>query len=83
MTDDNKRELFRVVLAAMGTKRGGRRRVFDAIADAHLGRPDGYVVNSDNMSLFRQYRNAVSPRPAHLIDAALAWKEAQDAVPTL
>lgn len=84
MTDDWKADLFRIVRAELDRvttkKRGGRRRVWDAICAAHNGRPDGYLVTNDNQWLFRLYRNNVSPNPDHLIDEALKFQE-EEAVP--
>lgn len=75
MADEWKADLFRIVRAELdrvtSKKRGGRKRIWDAIYAAHNGRPDGYLVTTDNMGLFRLYRNNVSPNPDHLIDAAL------------
>jgi hypothetical protein len=88
MPKANWAELYRIVLAELDrvttTKRGGRKRIWNAIYAAHNGRPDGFLVNTDNMGLFRQYRNNVSPNPDHLIDAALAYqKEDSHAVPPM
>ena len=77
MTDENKGKLFRIVRDRLNCgKQGGKRKhVEAAIYDAHNGRPDGFLVTTDNMYLFRQYRNSVSPSPAHMVNAALAWHE--------
>lgn len=45
--------------------------VRDAIAAAHVGRPDGLIVTMDNQHLFRQYRNYVSGEAQDLIDEAM------------
>ena len=44
--------------------------VRNAIANAHVGRPDGVIVTSDNQHLFRQYRNSVSAEAQDIIDEA-------------
>lgn len=49
---------------------GKRKHVESAILAAHNGRPDGFLVTTANLHLFRQYRNAVSPDPAALVNAA-------------
>lgn len=78
MTDQDKAELYRIVrkrLAGGGASLASKRKHVESdISDAHNGRPDGYFVTSDNLSLFRQYRNAVSPSPKHMVDAALAYQ---------
>lgn len=77
MEDGAKHELFRIILARLNNGRisGKRKHVESSILAAHLGRPDGLMVTTENMHLFRQYRNSVSGEPAHMVDAALAWKE--------
>jgi hypothetical protein len=81
MTDEDKGKLFRIVRDRLncGKIYGKRKHVESAIYAAHNGRPDGLLVTTDNMYLFRQYRNSVSPSPAHMVDAALAWQEGGDA----
>jgi hypothetical protein len=80
MTNEDKAKLFRIVRDRLncGKLIGKRKHVETAIYDAHNGRPDGFLVTTSNMHLFRQYRNGVSPSPAHLVDAALAWDEGGD-----
>lgn len=75
MRDADKRQLYRVVLAHISHwgKHYDRELLEDDIRDAHNGRPDGWLVTNENMWLFRQYRNAVSPSPSHMVDAALAY----------
>lgn len=88
MQTEDKHRLFRIVLEELSRHavRRARKRVGDAIFAAHNGRPDGFLVTTDNMWLFRQYRNAVSPDPQHMIDAAFdysATEEDKDAVPPM
>lgn len=75
MRDEDKSKLFRIVLARLDNGRlsGTRGAVSQSIYDAHNGRPDGLLVTTENMWLFRQYRNQVSPSPSHLIDSAIAY----------
>jgi hypothetical protein len=73
MRDEDKADLFRLVLERLDN--GRRGAVSQSIYDAHNGRPDGLLVTTDNMWLFRQYRNSVSPSPGHMIDAALAYQK--------
>jgi|688.fasta_scaffold106471_8 hypothetical protein len=77
MTNEDKAKLFRIVRDRLncGKVWGKRKHVESAIFDAHNGRPDGLLVTNENMYLFRQYRNGVSPSPAKLVNEALAWKE--------
>lgn len=79
MTDEDKGKLFRIVRDMLNRLKGRRlskrKHVESAIYAAHNGRPDGFLVTTDNMYLFRQYRDDVSPSPAHMMDAALAWQE--------
>jgi hypothetical protein len=77
MADADKHELFRIILARLNSGRisGKRKHLESDILSAHLGRPDGWWVTTDNLHLFRQYRNDVSCEPKHMVDAALAWKE--------
>ena len=82
MTDENKGKLFRIVRDRLNCGRlvgkswtRKRKHVESAIYAAHNGRPDGFLVTTDNMYLFRQYRNGVSPSPAHMVDEAMAWQE--------
>ena len=76
MTDEDKAKLYRIVRDRLECGRlcGKRKHVESSILAAHNGRPDGLLVTTSNMYLFRQYRNSVSPSPAHMVDAALAWK---------
>jgi len=80
MTDEDKGKLFRIVRDRLncGKSYYKRKHIESAIFAAHNGRPDGLLVTTDNMYLFRQYRNSVSPSPAHMVDAALAWQEGGD-----
>lgn len=73
MTDNDKQLLLRIVWDRLncGKKGGQQRHVEQAIFDAHNGRPDGFLVTSDNMWLFRQYRNSVSPDPKRLVHEAM------------
>jgi sugar lactone lactonase YvrE len=73
MTDSDKQELYRIVLARLSEGRTGskRRHVESDIFAAHNGRPDGFLVTTDNMWLFRQYRNSVSPDPKRLVHEAM------------
>lgn len=77
MTDESKRELYRIILDRLNNGRisGKRKHVESDILTAHMGRPDGWWVTDKNMHLFRQYRNSVSSEPAHMVDAALAYEE--------
>ena len=61
-------ELFAIVRTAVATY--GEDATLAAIMSAHAGRPDDEIVRSDNLHLFRRYRNSVSPNPRHLITAA-------------
>ena len=76
MTDSEKQELYRIVLARLSEGRTGskRRHVESDIFAAHNGRPGGWI-NWDNLSLFRQYRNSVSGDPKRLVDEALGFQE--------
>ena len=76
MTDSNKQELYRIVVARLteGRPRSKRRHVESDIYDAHNGKPGGWI-NWDNLSLFRQYRNSVSGDPKRLVDEALRFQE--------
>lgn len=81
MREEDKQRLYRIVLDELARHRTkhARRMVEDAIFAAYNGRPDGYLVTADNMWLFRQYRNSVSPSPKHMVDAALEHgKEVQN-----
>jgi hypothetical protein len=73
MPENHFAELFRLVRHALDT---GKRK--DVYADIHAShwhdRPQG-VIDREISGLARQYRNNVSPDPAHLIDAALAYEE--------
>lgn len=73
MTDADKQELYRIVLARLNEGRvcSKRRHVESDILAAHLGRPGGWI-NGDNLHLFRQYRNTVTGDPKRLVDEALS-----------
>lgn len=77
MTDESKRELYRIIRDRLNNGRisGKRKHVESDILSAHMGRPDGWWVTTKNLHLFRQYRNSVSGEPAHMVDAALAYGE--------
>ena len=79
MAEADKHELFRIILARLNNGRvsGKRKHVESDILSAHMGRLDGWWITTDNLHLFRQYRNYVSCEPAHMVDAALAWKEGE------
>jgi hypothetical protein len=79
MAAEDKRELFRMILTRLNNGRisGKRKYVEFDILSAHMGRPDGWWIKPDNLHLFRQYRNSVSCSPAHMVNAALAWKEGE------
>jgi len=79
MADADKRKLFRMILTRLNNGRisGKRKHVESDILSAHMGRLDGWWIKPDNLHLFRQYRNYVSCEPAHMVDAALAWKEGE------
>ena len=73
MTDADKQELYRIVLARLNEGRvsSKRRHVESDILAAHMGRPGGWI-NWDNLALFRQYRNTVTGDPKRLVDEALS-----------
>jgi hypothetical protein len=75
MTDTDKHRLYRIVLDSLAQQRSryGRQIVESAIRSAHLGGQVVRPVTSYNLPLFRQYRNDVSPDPAHLVDAATEY----------
>lgn len=76
MTDADKHELYRVVRGWVLTPGWPtKKHVMQCIQDAHMGRPDGHLVTSDNMWMFRQYRNSLSPNPAQLVKEALEFVE--------
>lgn len=77
MREVDRAELCRIVKAYIDPKRPGHkpRQVWQIIEAAHNGRPDGYLVTTANMSLFRQYRNSVSPNPQDMIDEAMLFQE--------
>lgn len=72
MKDEDKARLFGIVLQSLGEQRScyGQQIVESAIRAAHYGRIVSPMVTEGNLHLFRQYRNAVSPDPAHLVAAA-------------
>jgi len=73
MPDNHFAELFRLVSHALAT--GKRKDVRDDILAAHMyDRPQGFITR-ETSGLVRQYRNSVSPDPAHLIKAALEYTE--------
>jgi hypothetical protein len=81
MNDADKAELYRLVRGWVLTPGyPERKHVIECIQDAHLGRPDGWLVTNDNQWLFRQYRNSVSPNAEKLVREAVAFKEVGDAV---
>lgn len=69
MTDEDKAKLYGIVLKSLGDQRScyGQQIVESAIRAAHFGRIVSPMVTDDNLYLFRQYRNAVSPDPARLV----------------
>ena len=78
MTDEDKQELYRVVRGWVMTPGWPTQtHVRQCIQDAHMGRPDGRLVTTDNMWMFRHYRNSVSPSPEQLVKEALAYAEDQ------
>ena len=72
MQEQDRKELMRLVSGWLNSH--GDITVADIIMDAHLGMPDGVLVNSSNMHLVRQFRNSVSAEPADLISAAISWR---------
>jgi len=68
MNQRNREALLRVVRDAV--VRQGEEATVSLILEAHLGRPDGVIVQEDNMHLFRQYRNSVSGSAVRLISGA-------------
>jgi hypothetical protein len=80
MSDADKEELYRLVRGWVLTPGyPTRKHVKECIQDAHLGRPDGYLVTNDNQWMFRQYRNSVSPSVDQLVREAVAFEEVSDA----
>lgn len=76
MTDADKQDLYRLVAGWLSTPGWPEQKhVKRCIQDAHDGRPDGTLVTNDNMWMFRQYRNSVSPRPDQLVFESLAFAE--------
>ena len=75
MTEESKKELFETVLSHIITY--GEESAMKAIWFAHDGRPDGWLVNNDNLHLFRQSRNMIDPRPMHMIESALAYHRSE------
>jgi hypothetical protein len=76
MTGADKAELYRLVRGWVLTPGyPTRKRVKECIQDAHFGRPDGYLVTTDNQWMFRQYRNSVSPIADQLVREAVAYEE--------
>lgn len=73
MTDSDRRLLLRIVWDRLrcSDRRSHQRSVEQSIFEAHNGRPDGVLVTTDNMWLFRQYRNSVSPNPKQLVHEAM------------
>lgn len=70
MLEADKQELFRLVRMHIAAK--GQSLTEMRIYMAHNGNPDGTLVTSKNMHLFRQFRNTVSGSPTVLVHAALA-----------
>ena len=75
MKTADKHKLFRIVIQSLNAQRScyGPQIVESMIRHAHNGRIEGFMVTTDNLYLFRQYRNAVSCEPRHLMDAASAY----------
>lgn len=80
MTEADKQKLYRVIRDYMNRNHGPymQHGMARRIQQAHNGMPDGSLVTTDNMWLFRQYRNAVSPSPSHMVAAALADRKEGD-----
>jgi hypothetical protein len=78
MLEENKKELYALVLAHM--ERYGQDLTEHRIWDAHDGRPDGTLVTNDNLHLFRQFRNTISSSPRVMVHAALESRNQFDAV---
>lgn len=68
MLQKNKTELMDIVYHEIVDCGSGH--VAKVIGEAHMGRPGGCVTNQ-NLHLFRQYRNLVSPDPAKLVGEAM------------
>ena len=80
MTGADKAELYRLVRGWVLTPGYPTRKlVKECMQDAHFGRPDGYLVTTDNQWMFRQYRNSVSPNVDQLVREAVAYEEVTDA----
>jgi len=80
MDDADKADLYRLVRGWVLTPGYPTQTlVKECIQDAHLGRPDGYLVTNDNQWMFRQYRNSVSPNADQLVREALAYEEVTNA----
>jgi hypothetical protein len=77
MREVDRAKLCRIVKAYIDPKRPGHKpkQVWSIILAAHNGRPDGFLVTTKNMSLFRQYRNSISCNPQDIIDEALLFQE--------
>jgi hypothetical protein len=79
MRDGDKADLYRLVLRWLSNDGwSDEEYVKDCIQSAHLGRPDGVLVTSENQWMLRQYRNAVSPSADQLIEEARKFTEVQD-----
>lgn len=81
MEEKDVHRLYRIVLDALGKdpSEHDRQRIRLRIAEAHHGMTSGDLVTTENIGLFRQYRNSVSPDPKHLVAAALAFaKETEE-----
>jgi hypothetical protein len=77
MNQQNREALLGVIRDAVG--RQGEESTVRLILEAHLGRPDGLIVNEDNQHLFRQYRNSVSSSAVRLISEAFGRVDAEGA----
>jgi hypothetical protein len=78
MTDDDKARLYQVIRDYHNRYHGPymRTSMEQKIAACHMhGDVDGRLVTNENLPLFRQYRNSVSPNPRHMLDAALKGAE--------
>lgn len=69
----NREQLMEIVRDFVAKQ--GLQVTAESIRQAHAGAPDGWLVTNDNMALFRQYRNGVSPNPLDMIDEALDLHE--------
>lgn len=72
MQEPERKELMRLVSGWLNEH--GDEFVANIIIDAHLGRPDGWLVTRDNLHLLRQYRNSVSGNAQDMINEALKFR---------